>query len=74
MILVELLGEGTQCWRPVLAERVFESAYRIVDDVPEGEKWLFQSGEVVRCKVREFSDGWCLTAYESFGGPVKSKF
>ena len=68
-ILVELLDEGVKCWRPVSAEHLSENIYRIVDTVPEGETWLFQPGEVVRCEQREFSDGFGLTAYESV--PVK---
>jgi hypothetical protein len=58
------LDESVKCWRPVSAVHVSEDSYRIVDPVPEGEAWLFQPGEVVRCKQREFSDGTGLTAYE----------
>ncbi len=64
-ILVELLNEGVKCWRPVWAKHLSEDTYRIMDTVPEGETWVFQPGEVVRCKQREFSDGTGLTAYES---------
>jgi hypothetical protein len=63
------LDEGVKCWRPVSAEHLFENTYRIVDSVPEGETWLFQRGDVVRCKQREFSDGSGLPACESV--PVK---
>jgi hypothetical protein len=62
---MELLDEGTKCWRPVSAEHVSEDLYRIVDVVPEDEIWLFQPGEVVRCKERQFSEGSGLTACES---------
>jgi hypothetical protein len=64
-IFVELLEEGTECWRPVSAERLSEDTYRIVDAVPEDEVWQFQPGEIVRCKPRVFSDGIGLTAFES---------
>jgi len=64
-ILVALLDEGVECWRPVSAEHLSDDTYRILDTVPEGETWLFQPGEAVRCKEREFSDGTGLTAYES---------
>jgi hypothetical protein len=64
-IYVELLDEGTNCWRPVAAERLSEDTYRIVDMVPEGESWLFQPGEVVRCKERLFHDASRLAAFES---------
>jgi hypothetical protein len=64
-IFVELLDEGVKCWRPVSADRVSEDTYRIVGSVPQGEVWLFQPGEIVRCTQRQFSDGTGLTAYES---------
>ena len=64
-IYVELLDEGTDCWRPVSAERLSEDTYRIADTVPEEESWAFQPGEVVRCKERRFSDGGGLVAFES---------
>ena len=64
-IYVELLDEGTNCWRPVSAERLSADTYRIVDTVPEGESWLFQPGEVVRCKERLFDDASGLAAFES---------
>jgi hypothetical protein len=64
-IFVELLDEGTKCWRPVSAERLSDDTYRIVDTVPDEEIWRFQPGDIVRCKQRVFSDGVGLTAYES---------
>jgi hypothetical protein len=64
-VFVELLDEGTQCWRPAVAERLSEDTYRIIGNVPDGESWRFQPGEVVRCKQQEFSDGTGLTAFES---------
>jgi hypothetical protein len=65
VILVELLDEGVECWRPVAAQRLSEDTYRIVDPVPEGETWQFQPGQIVRCKRRRLSDGVRLTAYEA---------
>jgi hypothetical protein len=64
-IFVELLDEGVKCWRPVSAEHLFGDFYHIVDTVPEGESWLFQPGETVRCKQVWLDNGYCLTAYES---------
>jgi len=64
-ILIELLDEGAKSWRPVLAEHVSEDIYRIVDRVPEGEVWLFQPGQLVRCRQQEFADGTNLAAFES---------
>jgi hypothetical protein len=65
MIFIELLEEGIVCWRPVAAQRLSEDTYRIVDQVPEGEIWRFQPGEVVRCEERAFNDETGLTAFES---------
>jgi len=64
-VYVELLDEGTKCWRPVSAERLSEDTYRIEDTVPEGESWQFQPGEIVRCKERLFGDASGLAAFES---------
>jgi hypothetical protein len=63
-IYIELLDEGTECWRPVSAERLSEATYCIVDSVPEGESWLFKPGDVVRCKTRSFSNSIGLAAFE----------
>jgi hypothetical protein len=43
-----MLDEGTDVWRPVRAERLGETTYRIADDpVPDDEAWVFQPGDVV---------------------------
>jgi len=56
-IFVKLLDEGTDCWRPVAAQRVEENHFVIVDAVPEDETWEFQPGEAARCAERQFQDG-----------------
>jgi hypothetical protein len=61
-ICVELPDEGTGCWRPVLAEPISGNTYQIVDAVPEGEVWMFQTGDIVHCEQREFSGGKGLVA------------
>ena len=64
-IYVELLHEGTTCWRPVLAERVGESQYRIVGERDDDESWAFKPGDVVNCKVHVFASGGSgLVAFE----------
>lgn len=50
-IYVYLLDEGVQVWRPVEAEPVGD-AFRIVGGCPDGERWEFQPGDVVRCARR----------------------
>jgi hypothetical protein len=63
-IYVALLDEGTDVWRPVEAQP--EGAfYRIVDSVPEDEKWAFHPGSLVRCEPRQFAEGSGLVAVEA---------
>lgn len=64
-IYIELLEEGTKCWRPVMAVKVSDDTYRITDIVPEGEVWMFRPGEVVRCRTRDIADQTELVAYKS---------
>ncbi len=59
---VELLDEGTQCWRPVLAEPLGDDRYRLIGEQPEDETWPFSVGDIVRCEMRELSDGRALVA------------
>ena len=56
-IYVALLDEGVDVWRPVDAERVQGDDYKLAGSVPDGEKWEFQPGDVVRCHERTFADG-----------------
>lgn len=56
-IYVYLVGEGTDCWRPVKAVQLENNWFRIASTAPEGEEWEFLCGDVVRCEVREFSSG-----------------
>jgi len=51
-ILVELLDEGVQVWRPVAAEALSDGMYRLPPVTPEGEHWVFPPGTVVRCERR----------------------
>jgi hypothetical protein len=64
-IYLELLDEGTECWRPVQAEHIGGELYRIVDVKPEGEVWPYLTGDTVKCKKHTFQDGiGGLLAYE----------
>lgn len=63
-IYVALIDEGTDCWRPVAAEQMQGNLYRILGRIPDGERWRFQPGEVVRCEQRSFQDGDGLVAVE----------
>jgi hypothetical protein len=65
-IYVALLGEGTNCWRPVQAESLGGGLYRIVGERPDDDEvWPFSAGDVAKCKERTFPDtGRELVAYE----------
>jgi hypothetical protein len=56
-IYVALLDEGTDCWRPVQAERISDSEFVLHGSVSEDERWEFQPGDHVRCVSRTFSNG-----------------
>jgi hypothetical protein len=66
LIYVALMDEGTKCWRPVQAQRLEGDRFRIVDAMPEGERWEFPSGAVVRCREHTFAEGKGLLAVEEF--------
>jgi hypothetical protein len=62
-ILVALLDENIDVWRPVQAKREGELIYRIVDKPsPAGEVWEFPPGSVVRCAWRELDGATSLVA------------
>jgi len=58
-----LRDEGVDVWRPVEAEQLAESVYRLAEaPTPEGEVWEFAPGSTVRCERRELSEGSALVA------------
>jgi hypothetical protein len=56
-IYMPLMGEGTECWRPVRAVKVADDVFEIAEEVPEGESWPFAGFSRVRCKEKLFTDG-----------------
>jgi len=66
-IMVALLDEGLEVWRPVQARAIGADLYRILGvemDVRD-ERWEFSRGAVVRCKPKEFEGGDVrMTAFE----------
>jgi hypothetical protein len=64
IIYVALVGEGISCLRSVKAEHLSRDIYRIIDEMPEGEMWKYQPGQVVRCKKQNLSSGKVLVAFE----------
>jgi hypothetical protein len=63
-VYLELLEEGTQCWRPVNSESLGGDLYRIISEKPEDEVWPFNTGDTVRCRPQHFQQGLGLVAYE----------
>jgi len=63
-IYVYLLDEGTDVWRPVEAERVSGSVFKIpsTTQVPDDEEWMFKPGDVVLCELKKLADGKRLVA------------
>lgn len=54
-ILVPMLDEGTDVWRPVPAEHVRGGTYRLLyelDPTRLDENWQFLPGEIVICEER----------------------
>lgn len=69
-VYVELLDEGVDAWRPVLAQPVSGDVYRLIGEIPDGETWLFAPGDIVKCETRILSGdahrtGPVLVAIES---------
>lgn len=51
-------------WRPVSAERVSSTTFKILSSVqiPEEEEWMFRPEDVVCCEKRNLSGTECLVA------------
>jgi hypothetical protein len=64
IIYMPLLGEGTDCWRPVRAVPISDDVFRIVDQISAGESWKFGEDSRVRCRDRIFSGG--ISGLEAF--------
>jgi hypothetical protein len=63
-IFLNLLGEGLNVLRSVKAEHLGRDYYRIADIMPEGERWEYQPGQVVRARKKSLSTGKHLVAFE----------
>jgi hypothetical protein len=57
VVYVALLDEGADVWRPADAEMLGPALFHLAGEVPQGEVWQFQPGEVVYCQKRTFADG-----------------
>jgi hypothetical protein len=53
-IMVPLLDQHVAMWRPVEAEMLSDGLYRIVGGNSDpGERWAFNTGQIVRCEERD---------------------
>ncbi len=50
IIYMPLLDEGTDVWQPVDATYLSDDIYRVDETMPDGEKWAFPQGSLVRCE------------------------
>jgi len=48
-VYVELLDEGVDVWRPVVASEIAPGRYLLEGPMPESERWAFPPGAVVEC-------------------------
>jgi hypothetical protein len=64
MVYVGLVGEGLNVMRSVRAEHLGRNYYKIVEPMPEGERWQYGPGQVVRCEKKKLSTGKALVAVE----------
>jgi hypothetical protein len=56
-IFVQLLEEGTEVWRPVIAESLDNNLYKIISINKFDETWEFNTGQTVKCITKSFADG-----------------
>jgi hypothetical protein len=65
-VYVYLLDEGVDVWRPVQARGLGDDRYQLVsvNSDPDDEHWEFNTGDVVRCEIRQLSGGHALVAFE----------
>jgi hypothetical protein len=71
-VMMPLLDEGVDVWRPVQAEMLPSGWYRIVsvNEQPDDEKWAFEIGDVVVCEERQLSGGTRLTVLRRRDGTI----
>jgi len=55
-IHMPLLGEGTDVWVSVRAERVGEGVFQVLGPMPDGQLWAFPPGDIVNVTAKTFSD------------------
>lgn len=63
-VFVRLLDEIVDVWRPVTAERIASDRFRILEQPYDRgtERWEFEPGEEVICRLVQSDDGAFLAA------------
>lgn len=58
-IYVPMLNEGTDVWKPVMAQPISSAAYRIVSEPidSDDEEWAYRAGQEVAVEEHVFQDG-----------------
>ncbi len=58
-IFVLVVNEPSMMWKPVEALAMSDDTYKIIsaNPDPQGQKWQFVTGNIVRCKQHTFMDG-----------------
>src|ERR1700676_392992 len=65
VVYMPLVGDGTDCWRPVRAQSISEDIFEVIDHIPSGESWKFAPFTRLRCRNRTFTGGEAgLEAFE----------
>lgn len=62
IILMPLIKEGAEAFRPIEAEPQGDGAWQVLGPVPYGETWAFLPGTTVRCERRAIGDQEALVA------------
>ena len=57
VLLMPLLNEGTDVWRPVAVEPMDGGRYKILGPMPDDEQWRFVPGSIVVSRLRTSGDG-----------------
>ena len=61
---VSLTGEAMNMLGSVRAEHLGRDYYKIIEEMPDTERWEYGPGQVVRVKKKNLSSGKALVAYE----------
>ncbi|MBK6895420.1 MAG: hypothetical protein IPH06_02355 [Alphaproteobacteria bacterium] len=61
-IYVQMLNEGTPVYRPVSAEKLGDSRFRILSECDHDEVWQFETGSIVIGEPQELSTGIKIVA------------